>query len=133
MVSVQDAETSTLRRLSDDDDDEPSSESEAYEEGDLLSAAMDDDVTAQLAAAGWQFKHINGDFPFFFAFSLFFIYLSLFNYLYLRIKRIINGMLYLVLRECCLALWLISSRKIIKLQVRGYDALVIQYTQTNIP
>ncbi|XP_077267338.1 DNA-binding protein Ewg isoform X1 [Temnothorax americanus] len=60
MVSVQDAETSTLRRLSDDDDDEPSSESEAYEEGDLLSAAMDDDVTAQLAAAGWQFKHING-------------------------------------------------------------------------
>ncbi|XP_071554562.1 DNA-binding protein Ewg isoform X3 [Temnothorax nylanderi] len=52
MVSVQDAETSTLRRLSDDDDDEPSSESEAYEDGDLLSAAMDDDVTAQLAAAG---------------------------------------------------------------------------------
>ncbi|XP_071554565.1 DNA-binding protein Ewg isoform X6 [Temnothorax nylanderi] len=60
MVSVQDAETSTLRRLSDDDDDEPSSESEAYEDGDLLSAAMDDDVTAQLAAAGWQFKHSNG-------------------------------------------------------------------------
>ncbi|XP_025987172.1 DNA-binding protein Ewg isoform X2 [Solenopsis invicta] len=60
MVSVQDAETSTLRRLSDDEDDEPSSGSETYEEGDLLSAAMDDDVTAQLAAAGWQFKHING-------------------------------------------------------------------------
>ncbi|KAL0134635.1 hypothetical protein PUN28_001440 [Cardiocondyla obscurior] len=60
MVSVQDAETSTLRRLSDDDDDEPSSGSETYEEGDLLTAAMDDDVTAQLAAAGWQFKHING-------------------------------------------------------------------------
>ncbi|XP_011881155.1 PREDICTED: DNA-binding protein P3A2 isoform X2 [Vollenhovia emeryi] len=52
MVSVQDAETSTLRRLSDDDDDEPSSGSETYEEGDLLAAAMDDDVTAQLAAAG---------------------------------------------------------------------------------
>ncbi|XP_025987175.1 DNA-binding protein Ewg isoform X5 [Solenopsis invicta] len=52
MVSVQDAETSTLRRLSDDEDDEPSSGSETYEEGDLLSAAMDDDVTAQLAAAG---------------------------------------------------------------------------------
>ncbi|KAL0134634.1 hypothetical protein PUN28_001440 [Cardiocondyla obscurior] len=52
MVSVQDAETSTLRRLSDDDDDEPSSGSETYEEGDLLTAAMDDDVTAQLAAAG---------------------------------------------------------------------------------
>ncbi|XP_011702709.1 PREDICTED: DNA-binding protein P3A2 isoform X6 [Wasmannia auropunctata] len=60
MVTMQDAETSTLRRLSDDDDDEPSSGSEAYEDGDLLSAAMDDDVTAQLAAAGWQIKHING-------------------------------------------------------------------------
>ncbi|XP_018316755.1 DNA-binding protein Ewg isoform X4 [Mycetomoellerius zeteki] len=52
MVSMQDAETSTMRRLSDDDDDDPSSGSETYEEGDLLSAAMDDDVTAQLAAAG---------------------------------------------------------------------------------
>ncbi|XP_036138253.1 DNA-binding protein Ewg isoform X3 [Monomorium pharaonis] len=52
MVTVQDAETSTMRRLSDDEDDEPSSGSETYEEGDLLSAAMDDDVTAQLAAAG---------------------------------------------------------------------------------
>lgn len=71
MVSVQDAETSTLRRLSDDDDDEPSSGSETYEEGDLLSAAMDDDVTAQLAAAGWQYKHTNGDFPFFFRFLTF--------------------------------------------------------------
>ncbi|XP_018394359.1 PREDICTED: DNA-binding protein P3A2 isoform X2 [Cyphomyrmex costatus] len=60
MVSMQDAETSTMRRLSDDDDDDPSSGSETYEEGDLLSAAMDDDVTAQLAAAGWQIKHING-------------------------------------------------------------------------
>ncbi|KAL6254864.1 hypothetical protein P5V15_014203 [Pogonomyrmex californicus] len=52
MVSMQNAETSTMARLSDDDDDEPSSGSETYEEGDLLSAAMDDDVTAQLAAAG---------------------------------------------------------------------------------
>ncbi|XP_018059219.1 PREDICTED: DNA-binding protein P3A2 isoform X3 [Atta colombica] len=52
MVSMQDAETSTMRRLSDDDDDDPSSGSETYEEGDLLTAAMDDDVTAQLAAAG---------------------------------------------------------------------------------
>ncbi|XP_018361289.1 PREDICTED: DNA-binding protein Ewg isoform X1 [Trachymyrmex cornetzi] len=60
MVSMQDAETSTMRRLSDDDDDDPSSGSETYEEGDLLTAAMDDDVTAQLAAAGWQIKHING-------------------------------------------------------------------------
>lgn len=80
---MQDAETSTLRRLSDDDDDEPSSGSETYEEGDLLSAAMDDDVTAQLAAAGWQIKHVDGDFPFF---SLF-IFLFISNHLYSRIKR----------------------------------------------
>ncbi|XP_020282535.1 DNA-binding protein Ewg isoform X2 [Pseudomyrmex gracilis] len=55
-MSLPNAETSTMDRISDDDDDDPSSESEAYEEGDLLTAAMDDDVTAQLAAAGWQCK-----------------------------------------------------------------------------
>lgn len=70
MVSLPNAETGTMDRISDDDDDEPSSGSETYEEQDLLSAAMDDDVTAQLAAAGWQIKNINGDFHFF-AFSLF--------------------------------------------------------------
>lgn len=70
MVSLPSAESGTMDRISDDDDDEPSSGSETYEDGDLLSAAMDDDVTAQLAAAGWQIKHINGDFHFF-AFSLF--------------------------------------------------------------
>ncbi|XP_072743031.1 DNA-binding protein Ewg isoform X3 [Anoplolepis gracilipes] len=59
MVSLPNAETGTMDRISDDDDDEPSSGSETYEEGDLLSAAMGDDVTAQLAAAGWQ-KNING-------------------------------------------------------------------------
>lgn len=73
MVSLPSAESGTMDRISDDDDDEPSSGSEAYEEGDLLSAAMDDDVTAQLAAAGWQFKHINGDFHFL-AFIFFFIH-----------------------------------------------------------
>ncbi|KMQ95763.1 dna-binding protein ewg [Lasius niger] len=52
MVSLPNAETGTMDRISDDDDDEPSSGSETYEEGDLLSAAMGDDVTAQLAAAG---------------------------------------------------------------------------------
>lgn len=83
MVSVQDAETSTLRRLSDDEDDEPSSGSETYEEGDLLSAAMDDDVTAQLAAAGWQFKtESNGDFPFL-PFLLLFFIIFIPNHLYL--------------------------------------------------
>lgn len=70
MVSLPNAESGTMDRISDDDDDEPSSGSDAYEDGDLLTAAMDDDVTAQLAAAGWQIKHINGDFHFF-AFSLF--------------------------------------------------------------
>ncbi|XP_033202456.1 DNA-binding protein P3A2 isoform X3 [Bombus vosnesenskii] len=60
MVSLPNAEPGTMDRISDDDDDEPSSGSETYEEGDLLTAAMDDDVTAQLAAAGWQIKHANG-------------------------------------------------------------------------
>ncbi|KAK0088448.1 hypothetical protein PV325_011977 [Microctonus aethiopoides] len=63
MVSLPSTESGTMDRmdrLSDDDDDEPSSGSETYEEGDLLSAAMDDDVTAQLAAAGWQIKCANG-------------------------------------------------------------------------
>ncbi|XP_076657287.1 DNA-binding protein Ewg isoform X3 [Halictus rubicundus] len=60
MVSLPNAESGTMDRISDDDDDEPSSGSETYEEGDLLTAAMDDDVTAQLAAAGWQIKHANG-------------------------------------------------------------------------
>ncbi|XP_015188363.1 PREDICTED: DNA-binding protein Ewg isoform X2 [Polistes dominula] len=52
MVSLPNAESGTMDRISDDDDEEPSSGSETYEEGDLLTAAMDDDVTAQLAAAG---------------------------------------------------------------------------------
>lgn len=83
MVSLPNAETSTMDRLSDDDDDEPSSGSETYEEGDLLTAAMDDDVTAQLAAAGWQYKHINGDFHFF-AFSFFCLFIH--NRTYLRVE-----------------------------------------------
>lgn len=91
MVSMQDAETSTLRRLSDDDDDEPSSGSETYEEGDLLSAAMDDDVTAQLAAAGWQIKHINGDFPFF---SLFIFFVCSFLITFIHESSIICRMRY---------------------------------------
>lgn len=80
MVSLPSAENSTMDRISDDDDDEPSSGSETYEEGDLLTAAMDDDVTAQLAAAGWQYKHINGDFHFF-AFHFFvYSFIIVFNY-----------------------------------------------------
>lgn len=52
MVSLPNSETGTMDRISDNDDDDPSSGSEAYEDGDLLSAAMGNDVTAQLAAAG---------------------------------------------------------------------------------
>lgn len=80
MVSLPNAQSGTMDRISDDDDDEPSSGSETYEEGDLLAAAMDDDVTAQLAAAGWQIKHINGDFHFF-AFH-FFVYSSSISFVY---------------------------------------------------
>lgn len=36
----------------DDDDDGPSSPESAYADGDLMHVAMDDEVTAQLAAAG---------------------------------------------------------------------------------
>ncbi|XP_032455183.1 DNA-binding protein P3A2 isoform X2 [Nasonia vitripennis] len=60
MTSLTNAESDRTDRMTDDEDDEPSSGSETYEEGDLLASAMDDDVTAQLAAAGWQIKHANG-------------------------------------------------------------------------
>ena len=76
MVSLPSTESGTMDRmdrLSDDDDDEPSSGSETYEEGDLISSAMDDDVTAQLAAAGWQIKDVNGDFYFFFCSTTFYL------------------------------------------------------------
>lgn len=68
MVSLPSTESGNMDRmdrLTDDDDDEPSSGSEAYDDGDLMQQAMDDDVTAQLAAAGWQYKCANGDFHFF--------------------------------------------------------------------
>lgn len=59
MVTLQGGEAITLDRLTDDDDDDQSSCSDAYEDGDLLAAAMDDDITAQLAAAGWQIKFFS--------------------------------------------------------------------------
>lgn len=68
MTSLNAAESDRTDRMSDDDDEDPSSGSEGYDDGDLLASAMDDDVTAQLAAAGWQIKNIlhrHGDFPFF--------------------------------------------------------------------
>jgi len=64
MVSLPSAESAAMDRISDDDDDDSTGVSDAYEE-DLITAAMGDDVTAQLAAAGWQIKNINGDFHFF--------------------------------------------------------------------
>ncbi|XP_026829301.1 DNA-binding protein P3A2 isoform X5 [Ooceraea biroi] len=59
MVSLPNAESGTMDRISDDDDDDSTGVSDAYDE-DLITAAMGDDVTAQLAAAGWQIKPING-------------------------------------------------------------------------
>lgn len=48
---------------SDEDDDCPSSPgSPSYDDGALMAAAMGHDVTAQLAAAGWQ--NIHGTFVF---------------------------------------------------------------------
>lgn len=70
MVTLASGETVTLDRLTDDDDDDQSSCSDAYDDGDFLAAAMDDDVTAQLAAAGWQIKQFDGDFSFLFAYPL---------------------------------------------------------------
>lgn len=64
MVSLPSAESAAMDRISDDDDDDSTGVSDAYDE-DLITAAMGDDVTAQLAAAGWQIKYINGDFHFF--------------------------------------------------------------------
>ncbi|RLU17565.1 hypothetical protein DMN91_009801 [Ooceraea biroi] len=51
MVSLPNAESGTMDRISDDDDDDSTGVSDAYDE-DLITAAMGDDVTAQLAAAG---------------------------------------------------------------------------------
>lgn len=55
---------------SDDDDDDddgmssdcssPDNENYTRNSANLMAAAMGDDVTAQLAAAGWQTLHLNG-------------------------------------------------------------------------
>lgn len=58
-----------LSGCSDDDDDGcPSSPGSTYDDGaDLMTVAMGDEVTAQLAAAGWH-NRCNGDFTFYFRF-----------------------------------------------------------------
>jgi nuclear respiratory factor 1 len=59
---------------SDDDDGCMSSHSSEYDNSaDLMAAAMGDEVTAQLAAAGWPKQHSLGDFTLFvFIFFIFF-------------------------------------------------------------
>lgn len=66
MVTMMDTsapEPLTLAVQSDDDDGCMSTQSSEFGDGaDLMAAAMGDEVTAQLAAAGWQKQQINGDF-----------------------------------------------------------------------
>jgi len=61
-IAVGTSSSSINHMVSDDDDGCPSSPGSAQfdEGGDLMAAAMGDEVTAQLAAAGWQNEH--GDF-----------------------------------------------------------------------
>lgn len=58
---------------SDDDDDDGcmSGQSSTYGDStDFMTAAMGDEVTAQLAAAGWQKQHSHGDFLLLFVFFI---------------------------------------------------------------
>lgn len=58
-IAVGTSSSSMNHMVSDDDDGCPSSPGSAQfdEGGDLMAAAMGDEVTAQLAAAGWQNEH----------------------------------------------------------------------------
>ncbi|GFG34027.1 hypothetical protein Cfor_04881 [Coptotermes formosanus] len=58
-IAVGTSSSSINHMVSDDDDGCPSSPGSAQfdEGGDLMAAAMGDEVTAQLAAAGWQNEH----------------------------------------------------------------------------
>lgn len=81
MVTMMDTtapEPLTLAVQSDDDDGCMSTQSSEFGDGaDLMAAAMGDEVTAQLAAAGWQKQQINGDFLCF-RYDLFLVFLVLF-------------------------------------------------------
>lgn len=56
----------TLSVQSEDEDGCMSSHSSEFGgTADLMAAAMGDEVTAQLAAAGWQKQHLHGDFSYF--------------------------------------------------------------------
>lgn len=61
MMDTTAPEPLTLAVQSDDDDGCMSTQSSEFGDGaDLMAAAMGDEVTAQLAAAGWQKQQING-------------------------------------------------------------------------
>lgn len=63
MMDTTAPESLTLTVHSDDDDDGcMSGQSSTFGDGsDFMTAAMGDEVTAQLAAAGWQKQHSHGD------------------------------------------------------------------------
>lgn len=72
MMDTTAPEPLTLAVQSDENDDDGddgcmSSQSSEYgDDGDMMSSGMADDVTAQLAAAGWQKPLFHGDFLCFF-------------------------------------------------------------------
>lgn len=75
MMDTSAPESLSLAVHSEDDDDDGcmSGQSSTYGDStDFMTAAMGDEVTAQLAAAGWQKQHSHGDFLcFFYLFFLF--------------------------------------------------------------
>lgn len=89
MVTVMETQHDSLGGVSghshidsDDDDDCPSSPgSPSFDDGALMAAAMGHDVTAQLAAAGWQTIHGTFLFAFFSPHLFIFIYFYL-HYIY---------------------------------------------------
>ena len=66
MTPLTNFESDKTDRMSGEDED-ISSASETFDDSSLLMSTMEDDMTAQLAAAGWQYKHYinNGDLYFF--------------------------------------------------------------------
>lgn len=65
MMDTSAPDSLSLSVQSDDDDDGcMSGQSSTFgDSSDFMAGAMRDEVTAQLAAAGWQKQHSHGDFP----------------------------------------------------------------------
>lgn len=67
MMDTTAPESLTLAVQSDENDDDcddgcMSSQSSEYgDDGDMMNSSLSDDVTAQLAAAGWQKQLVHGD------------------------------------------------------------------------